>query len=390
MPQKINQILDSDFDMSSENIQPTEEEQSLKIINGDEIDLIALAKTIWNGRKTIYYSVAISVVIGLIISFTAKPKYEASATLLPSAEKDMMGSMGGLGALAGMAGVDIGSMMGGPASGIPAEIYPSVVESYPFKKTMVHQKFHFEGYERPISLYQYTVEDSIESFGEMVMKYTLKLPWTIKNAFKEESIPDTTDYGVIALSEEEVFAMEAVQEVIVVEVDKKTGLINVSAEAREPILVAQFVQKAVDLLQEYVIKYKTKQSRENLEFIQARYEEKKVEYEKARLVFFQYQDQHRNMVSERINLEHARLKENFEMVAGVYSGLATQLEQAKITVKEQTPAFTILEPVKVPIGKSSPKKKILLVLSIILGGVLGISIILGRIVFCKVRNIWNR
>jgi len=372
--------------MSSDNIQPIEEDQSLKIIKDDEIDLIALAKTIWNGRKTIYYSVAISVVIGLIISFTAKPKYEASATLLPSAEKDMMSSMSGLGALAGMAGVDIGSMMGGPASGIPAELYPSVVESYPFKKTMVHQKFHFEGYEKPISLYQYAVADTLESFGDKVLKYTIKLPWTIKNTFKEEAIPDTTDYGVIALSEEEVLAMEAVQEVIVVEVDKKTGLINVSAEAGEPILVAQFVQKAVDLLQEYVIKYKTKQSRANLEFIQARYEEKKLEYEKARLIFFQYQDQHRNMVSERINLEHARLKENFEMVAGVYSGLATQLEQAKITVTEQTPAFTVLEPVRVPVDKSWPRKSLILVVCVFLGGFIGLGVLFGKLVWINIKQ----
>ncbi len=367
-------------------IQDTKEGESLTIIKDDEIDLIALAKTIWNGRNTIYYSVAISFIVGLIISFTSEPKYEASATLLPSAEKDMMSNMGGLGALAGMAGVDIGSMMGSPASGIPAEIYPSVVESYPFKKEIINQKFHFEEYSKPTSLYEYVVADTTESFGEKALKYTIKLPWTIKNALKKEAVPDSTDYGVITLSQEEVRAMKAVQEVIIVEVDKKTGLISVSAEAAEPVLVAQLVQKAVDLLQEYVIQYKTKQARENLDFIQARYNEKKHEYEQARQMYFEYKDQHRNMVSERINLEYERLEENYKMIAGVYTGLATQLEQAKITVMEQTPAFTVLEPVKVPLGKSAPKKMIILIVSLFLGGFIGLGWILGTLMLDNLKR----
>ena len=101
-----------------------------QIIKDDELDLIALIKTIWNGRKTVYYSVGICVFIGLLIAFLSPAKYTASATLLPSSE-NKSSSMGGLGALAGMAGINLGSMMG-QSEGIPAEIYPQVVNSYPF------------------------------------------------------------------------------------------------------------------------------------------------------------------------------------------------------------------------------------------------------------------
>ena len=57
-----------------------------QIIKDDELDLIALIKTIWNGRKTVYYSVGICVFIGLLIAFLSPAKYTASATLLPSSE----------------------------------------------------------------------------------------------------------------------------------------------------------------------------------------------------------------------------------------------------------------------------------------------------------------
>ncbi|WP_439185249.1 Wzz/FepE/Etk N-terminal domain-containing protein [Carboxylicivirga taeanensis] len=373
--------------MSTQNNNASKEHEALSIIKDDEIDLVALAKTIWNGRKTIYYSVAVCVFIGLLVAFLSKPKYEAYATLLPSEEKDMMGKLGGLGALAGMAGVDIGSMMGGPASGIPAEIYPSVVESYPFKKELVHQKFHFEAFQEPVSIYEYALLDTVESTGDKVLKYTIKLPWTIKKAIQGEKEAATIpDYGVLHLSKEELFALSFVQDLILIEVDKKTGLINVSAEAGEPVFVAQFVQKAIDLLQNYVIDYKTKQARQNLEFIQERYFEKEKEYLSAREAFFQYKDKHRNMVSERINIEYEQLKDEYEITGSIYKSLSTQLEQAKIKIKEETPVFTVIEPAKVPVDKSWPKKSIILVVSVFLGGFIGLGLIFGKLVWVSFRG----
>ena len=73
------------------------------IIKDDEIDLLALVKTIWAGRKTIYYAVGAAILIGLVVAFASPAKYTAKATLLPSDEKKT-GGMGNLSALAGMAG----------------------------------------------------------------------------------------------------------------------------------------------------------------------------------------------------------------------------------------------------------------------------------------------
>lgn len=92
------------------------------------------------------------------------------------------------------------------------------------------------------------------------------------------------------------------------------------------------------------------------------------------------------MVSERINLEFQRLSDEYDMSSTVFKGLAQQLEQAKIAVNEQTPAFTILEPAKVPIEKSAPKKKIILVVSVFLGGFIGIGVIFGKLVWISIKK----
>ncbi len=358
------------------------------IIKDDEIDLVALVKTIWAGRKTIYYSVAVAVVIGLIIAFTTTPKYSASATLLPSAEKKG-GSLGGLSALAGMAGINIGAMMG-DASGIPAELYPQVMQSYPFLNELVHQKYNFEKYNEPWSYYDMVKADTIETFGQKAVKYTFGLPWVIKEAIigKEKVFYESKagQLGVLSLSEEDLLLIKDAGLLLFVNVDKKTDLITISAETSEPVFTAQLVQRAVELLQKYVVDYKTQQSRQSLDFVQQSYDEKKVEYEQAQRNFLEYKDQHRNMVTERIDITYQQLSDRYDIASAVYKGLSQQLEQAKITVKEQTPAFTVMEPVKVPIEKSKPKKMMMLVISGFLGGFIGIGLVFVPLVLSSFKK----
>lgn len=363
------------------------ESSSHQIIKDDEIDLIALIKTIWDGRKTIYYSVGVCVFIGLLIAFLSPAKYTASATLLPSVEKESS-SLGGLSSLAGMAGVNLSSMIG-QSSGISSEIYPQVVNSYPFMNEFIHEKFHFEKYEHPISIYDYVVADSIPTLGSQFVQYTLKLPWTLKNAIfskNEENLNGGLDIGVLILSREELIALGAVFELFEVDVDAKTSLVNITVEAEEPVISAQYVQTAVDLLQKYIIRYKTKQVKENLDFVQEGFDEKKLEYQDSQKALYDYKDSHRNMISERMDIEYQRLSDDYDMVSSVYKGLAQQLEQAKIAVKEETPVFTVLEPAKVPFEKSSPRRGFIFAVSFFLGVFIGMGIIFVKLIWFNIKE----
>ncbi|MBS2100773.1 GNVR domain-containing protein [Carboxylicivirga linearis] len=357
-----------------------------QIINKDEVDLSVLLKIIWQGRKTIYYSVATILFIGIMIAFLSPVMYSASATLLPSAERRSNG-IGGLSALAGMAGVNLGSMMG-ESNGIPAEIYPQVVRSYPFLNELINKKFSFEQFDEPISIYDYLLSDTIESTSDLILKYTLRLPWTIKDAIssKEEGVKNNRNIGVLLISKKEKELYEKVRGLIDIEVDKNTGLVLLSVEYEDPVVTAQLVQKGGELLQDYIIEYKTKQARESLSFVESGYEEKKEQYELLQKEIFNYRDRHRNLVSERINIEFQRLSDEYDLVSSIYNELAMQLEKAKIAVKEQTPAFSILEPAKVPVERSGPKRKIILVVSIFLGFFLGVTLIFVKIFVMNVRR----
>lgn len=349
-----------------------------KIIKDDEIDLVALVKTIWAGRKIIYYSVTICVVIGLIIAFTSQKKYSASATLIPSAEKKS-GSLGGLSSLAGLAGVNLGNMLG-DASGIPAELYPQVVGSVPYLMDLMHEKLKWEKYDQSMSIIEKKILDREDRKESLIVKYTLKLPWTIKDLFSNQTegllVEKTANdsVGYIRLTTEEQAVIGLLKEAINVEYNKKSSLIIVNIEMDEPLLTAQLADKAVILLQKRVIAYKTQQSVEKLKFIEDRYNEVKKEYETSRSNLMYYRDVHRNLVDERVDNTYQELSDKYDMASTLFKGLAQQLEQARISVKEETPVFTVLEPVVVPKEKKSPKRVFLTVISTLLGIFIGIAI----------------
>jgi uncharacterized protein involved in exopolysaccharide biosynthesis len=357
------------------------------IIQGDKIDLIALTKVLWNGRKTIYYSIGVILFFGIIIAFASPAKYTSAATLLPANEKEG-GSFGNLGALAGMAGINLSAMLG-DISGIRAEIYPQVISSYPFQNELMHQKFNFRGRKDPVSLYEFIRTDTVKTAGKIILKYTLRLPWTIKSIlFPIKSSKVKTDYGVVHLSKRDFKILERARSIVKVSVDEKTGLVTVSAEDKEPIVTAQIVKKAVDLLQKYVIDYKTSQAREYLEFVQERYDEKKKEYERVQKEFFEYKDRHRNIDPNRADIRYQQLSDEYDIVTSVYKGLAQQLEQSKISVKEHTPVFTVLEPAIVADEKSSPRRGLILFASLIFGGILGIGLVFGKMGWSKLKEKW--
>lgn len=351
-----------------------------QIIKDDEIDLVALVKTIWAGRRIICYSVIVCVVIGLIVAFTSQKKYNASATLMPSIEKKS-GSLGGLSSLAGLAGVNLGNMLG-DASGIPAELYPQVVGSVPYLMDLMHEKLKWEKYDQSMSIIEKMTLEKEDRKESLILKYTVKLPWTIKDLFSKEKaeflaeIKANDSVGYIQLKPEEQAAIGLLKEAIQVENDKKSSLIIVNVEMDEPLLTAQLADKAVVLLQKRVIAYKTQQSVEKLQFIEDRYNEVKKEYETSRLNLMFYRDVHRNLVDERVDNTYQELNDKYDMASTIFKGLAQQLEQARINVKEETPVFSVLEPVVVPKDKSAPNRGLIIGLSLIFGLFVGIGLAL--------------
>ncbi|MEG0499225.1 MAG: GNVR domain-containing protein, partial [Alistipes sp.] len=126
----------------------------------------------------------------------------------------------------------------------------------------------------------------------------------------------------------------------------------------------------------YITEFKIDKVKSNLEFVQGRYDELKLEYEKAQMARARYQDSNQHISTSRARSEYERLNNQYQLAFNIYSEMATQLEQAKIQVKETAPVLTVISPVVMPNQPSKPKRMLILISFTFMGVVAGCGYVL--------------
>ena len=355
------------------------------LIEEDEIDLLQVAKTIWAGRKLILKVTLVFFLLGLLVAFGSKVEFEASCKLMPESQEGMKPNLGGLGSLAGLAGINLDM---GSSGALTPELYPQIAQSVPFLLKILKEPIHFEKQDTTTTSYIFFKEVDKPSLISLMVKYTIGLPFEIKawltNNDSKSTLKNNSNSEIIRLTKKDSKLLENFQERIIVSVESKTGIITITSEMPDALAAAELTEKSVTLLTEYITDYKISKAQKNLDFVHARFDEAKTNFEKFQEQLALFNDRNRNVITALAQTELQRLQNEYNVAFEMYKGLATQLEQAKIRVKEETPVFTVLEPVQVPIGKSAPKRKIIMIVSLFLGGLMGLGLIFGKLIYINI------
>jgi len=356
-------------------------------IEEDEIDLIALARTVWEGRKTIVKTTLVFMAIGLFIAFFSANEYTASTVILPQSSESKIG--GGLGGLAAMAGINMGNMGG---EGIQPILYPKIAQSVPFQKELIQTPLNFTGVETAISYQEYYKNYEKLSIVQLLKKYSIGLPGLLLKALKGEptKVLLNENSQLLSITAEEEKLFKKIQEQLSIEYNDDEGFVSLVFTMPEALVAAQMAQKAQDLLQQNITKFKIQKATEQLQFVSGRYAEKEKEFKQKQTTLAKFQDANRGLNSALSQTHLLQLQAEYELAFQVYSELAKQLETQKIQVKEDTPVFTVIEPVVVPIEKSSARKSTVLIFWTLLGVVFGISIVFGERSLKTIQSNWNK
>jgi hypothetical protein len=95
----------------------------------------------------------------------------------------------------------------------------------------------------------------------------------------------------------------------------------------------------------YLTKYKTQKQLDNVNFLSARLDETKDKLRKNRIIAAEFSDTYNGLIYETIKSNQLQLQNETSISLNTYNLLASQLEQANIDLKKQTPLFTIFEPI---------------------------------------------
>ena len=360
------------------------------------IDIMALVKQLWDGRKTIIIWTCSFIVLGLIAALTMKRTYSVSTVMVPQLSSSKNSS---LSSLASLAGFDLGSTSS--SSELSPLIYPQIVSSIPFRLELMNTPIHYSKCDTAISMYDYSLSDYAKPgpvgavFGA-IKKYTIGLPGVILGAIRPKKelivLPGGEGEGESApkplvINEDEEKVLKKLAQDVSLAVDKKEGYVTLNVTGSEPIQTAELAIVAQKLLQEEITRFRIEKSQSELDYIQARYDEMKKEAEGYQDQLARANDRAKDVTTSREDLERVRIQNKYNISNSIYSELAKQLEQAKMQVKKDTPVFTVVQPIAVPTQASNSRAKTLIIWTF-LGGILGCGVVLGKHYWPKVKEMF--
>lgn len=350
----------------------------------DEISLIDLIKVLWEGRKKILVTTAIFFALGLFVYLFGGREYESDAILIQEEQQGqsqmqaLAQQFGGLG----------GGQRGRPEGFIPPSLYPKIMESADFMLGVVNHEVEFDelGITTSPLIYfnEYYEPPFTEKSADFLVNYTIKLPITLyrgaKGLFSSDdtlSVSDITEEDIrfLRLNSEQRKAISLMRERMTLEQDG--NLVTFKVKMPDAVASAELNEYLISRIQEFVVDYRIEKFRQNLEFVEKQKEDARQRYEEAQLELARFSDQNRNITTAVARTQQEELQNRRNVTFNVYNTLAQELEQSRIRLQEQTPVFNVLQKPSLPHTTGSGSK-LLLILSIFLGGFFGIFIVFAE------------
>jgi len=357
----------------------------------NEIDLLDVAKTVWSYKKKIFMIIGGFVIVGAIFAKLSEKEFTASSTFIPQTS-DKGGMSGNLGGLASLAGINIGDVSS--TREIPPALYPTIISSVRFKKALIGAQLNPEGLNEQVTYAEYY--ENFYNPGPLyyIQKFTIGLPGEIialltggSGRSKEELPP--ADPSLMKLTNEEVRHFSRLQKQIRVQPSDKQQVVELSFIMPEPLMAAQMARYAEALLQQELIDYKIQSAREQLNFTEQRFIEKKNEFETIQNRLAVFRDRNQNITSAIAMNQLDRMEAEYNFSFNIYTELAKQLEQAKLQVSKDTPIFMVIEPVTIPTGRSAPKFFFIVLIFFVFGTIISICYVFGKEVMKGMQKRWN-
>ena len=342
-----------------------------------EIDLMELAKKLWNGKKTILKSCGWAVLISLVVGFSIPKEYTTTVTLAPESSGGNR-SGGGLSALASMAGINMGGSQG--ADALSPTLYPDIVKSIPFAVEMLDVKVKDIDGELNTTVYEYMKEHQKSPWWSYIISAPFKaLGWIVSTIKGEEDDEEDKGINPFKLSKEQSGIISALVKKISVSEDKKTSVISLSVTMQDPLISATLTDTVMVKLQQYITEYRTNKAKKDLEFTEKLYNESMENYHRLQQEYADYMDKNQGITMNKAKVQQERMRNEANLAFNVYNQTAQQLQIAKAKVQEVTPVYTVVQAPTVPIKASKPSKPMILIGFVFLAGVASCGwILLGK------------
>jgi LPS O-antigen subunit length determinant protein (WzzB/FepE family) len=348
------------------------------LIMEDQIDIIALLKKVWLGRKLIIKTTILFFVIGCIVALLSPVVYTAQTTFVPQVSEDQMSSSKGLGSLASLAGINLSQGSSTSDSYLSPLLYSKIADSDEFSLKLIDEELiSLNGDKFPLKQYLLSDSDNISfNFNPItfIKKYTIGL--FINNETKEINTDVFKGYNF--LSEEDFDLVRSFKEKFSIELNDKVGYIEVIATDKDAFISTQLVKIITKNLQSRIIELRTNKIKERLEYSKNQYEQKQIEFNILQNNVADFKDSNKNISTARFMSELQKLESEYQLQQNILMNLASEYNNNKIKLNKDTPIFSVIDEVSVPNDRSKPKRTLIAFIYVFLGLLLSSGYLLAK------------
>lgn len=338
-------------------------QQGYSEVEEQEIDLMELARKLWNARKLLIKVACYAAVFGVVIALTTPKVYTVNVVLAP--ELGGKSSSSSLASAASMLG--LGNLtMGSDADALRVTLYPEVVSSLPFMVDLMDTPVQTKKGQKedlPMEPLDEVLRNSKKSLVGTVVSFPFKVLGTVISWFKadeeEEADGVTNKVDPFQLTKKQAKIVTALRKQILTTVDKKTGVTSVSVTMQDPVTAAMVADTVILKLRQHITKYRTSKAQEDYEYWEQLYAQRQQEYYDAQQRYARYVDANKNVILQSVLTERERLQSEMQLAYQIYSNVATQMQMARAKVQEAKPVFAVVEPASVPLKSSGTSRKMI-------------------------------
>ncbi|WP_304237258.1 Wzz/FepE/Etk N-terminal domain-containing protein [Jiulongibacter sediminis] len=316
------------------------------------IDFKALLRVLWKEKWLILAITSLFVIGGALYAFTAREEFVSEGKILPEVSGGTGSSLGGLANLVGIGGFELG--LKNNTDAIRPDLYPDVIKSTPFFLDLFQQKFINQ------------LGDSVrfESFYHQKIEKS-KVP-DEKDLKKFEGSP----VGVLILNRLTENRIKELKERLNASIDKKSGVITISAKMPDPVMAAEVASFSMEYLTNYVTDYRTEKLKQEVDFLGQKVAAARGEFYRDQSRKASYADQFAapSIRLKLADVQRERIESEYRLSSNFYNELLKKYEEAKLKLQQETPIFQVLEPPIASTFKSEPARAMILIFSLT-GGV---------------------
>ena len=370
----------------------------------DLVDVGAVLRTLYRGRKTLTIFIAGACVLGIAAAYIIQPSYTSIASFLPPGSGGNSATTALLGQLSVLSGVGGTSLGGSKGSG---DLYVGILKSRTVRSELV-KRFNL------MTLYNAKKESVAErllanhsSFEVDPKSSIVTISVSDKSPVRAHDLASayldalTEKNGQLALTESSqrrvFFGQQLAKEkddledaeVALKGTEEKSGLIALAPQTASEIQMITQTRAAISERQVELAALRLSATQENPELIRLESEIQGLQEQLSRLQIGTNKRLSGAIPTSKVpelSLEYVRKMREVKYHETLFEVLSRQYEQARIDEARNAPLVQVIDTASYPDAKSSPFRTLIVLGSLVLGSFLGCAWILLRDRFHRLRT----